>query len=127
LLVGQEALGLLLLENYQEPWEQLVTYMKWGENAIPSNIVPAKTKYTNPGEKKMPCKIEGMEWYNQLYKDMCQDQLLSEGQRFEIAFKKIMQQQAGEAWSKKRKTIQSVDVAAIHELDDVSDDEDTSE
>jgi hypothetical protein len=26
--VGQEALVLLLLENYQEPWEQPVTYMK---------------------------------------------------------------------------------------------------
>jgi hypothetical protein len=31
LSVRQEALGLLLLEDYREPWEQLVTYMKWGE------------------------------------------------------------------------------------------------
>jgi hypothetical protein len=36
--VGQEALVLLLLENYQEPWEQPVTYMKWGGNAIPSTL-----------------------------------------------------------------------------------------
>jgi hypothetical protein len=28
LSVGQEALGLLLLENYPEPWKQLVEYMK---------------------------------------------------------------------------------------------------
>jgi hypothetical protein len=37
LSVGQEALGFLLLENYQEPWKQLVEYMKQGESAIPSN------------------------------------------------------------------------------------------
>jgi hypothetical protein len=28
LSVGQEALGLLLLENYREPWKQLMEYMK---------------------------------------------------------------------------------------------------
>jgi hypothetical protein len=28
LSVRQEALGLLLLENYWEPWEQLVTYIE---------------------------------------------------------------------------------------------------
>jgi hypothetical protein len=61
LSVGQEALGLLLLENYPEPWEQLVTYMKRGESAILSNVIPAKTKYTNPEQKKMPWKTEGME------------------------------------------------------------------
>jgi hypothetical protein len=44
LSVGQEALWLLLLKNYPEPWEQLVTYMKQGENAILSNVIPAKTK-----------------------------------------------------------------------------------
>jgi hypothetical protein len=49
LSVRQEALGLLLLENYWELWEQIVTNMKWGENSVPSNIIPAKTKYTNPG------------------------------------------------------------------------------
>jgi hypothetical protein len=51
LSVRQEALGLLLLENYREPWNQLVEYMKQGESAIPSNIKPAKAKYTNPGQK----------------------------------------------------------------------------
>jgi hypothetical protein len=30
LSVGQEALGLLLLENYREPWKQLMEYMKQG-------------------------------------------------------------------------------------------------
>jgi hypothetical protein len=34
------------------------------------------------------------------------DQLLSEGQRFEIEFKNKMKQEAGVAWSRKRKTIQ---------------------
>jgi hypothetical protein len=62
LSVGQEALGLLLLENYQEPWKQLMEYiMKQGESAVPSNIEPAKAKYTNPGQKMMPWKSEGME------------------------------------------------------------------
>jgi hypothetical protein len=60
LSVGQEALGLLLLENYGEPWKQLVEYMKQGESAIPSNIEPAKVKYTKLGQKKMPWKSEGM-------------------------------------------------------------------
>jgi hypothetical protein len=58
---GQEALGLLLLENYQEPWKQLVEHMEQGESTVPSNVEPAKTKYTNPGQKKMPWKSEGME------------------------------------------------------------------
>jgi hypothetical protein len=44
LSVGQEALGLLLLENYQEPWKQLMEYMKQGESTIPSNVEPAKAK-----------------------------------------------------------------------------------
>jgi hypothetical protein len=61
LSVGQEALGLLLLENYWEPWKQLVEYMKQGESTIPSNVKPVKVKYTNPGEKKMLWKTEGME------------------------------------------------------------------
>jgi hypothetical protein len=38
-----------------------------------------------------------------------------------------MKQEAGMAWSRKRKTIQSVNVADVHELDDVSSDEDTSQ
>jgi hypothetical protein len=38
-----------------------------------------------------------------------------------------MKQEAGMAWSRKRKTIQSVNVAAVHELDDVSSDDDSSQ
>jgi hypothetical protein len=36
-------------------------YMKQGESAIPSNVKPAKTKYMNPGQKKIPWKSDGME------------------------------------------------------------------
>jgi hypothetical protein len=62
LLVRQEALGLLLLENYWEPWKQLMEHMEQGESAIPpSNVEPAKATYTNLGVKKMPWKSEGME------------------------------------------------------------------
>jgi hypothetical protein len=32
-----------------------------GESTIPSNVKPAKAKYTNPGQKNMPWKSEGME------------------------------------------------------------------
>jgi hypothetical protein len=127
LSVGEEALGLLLLENYWEPWKQLMEYMKQGESTISSNIEPAKTKYTYPGQKKMTWKSEGMEQYNQLHKEVHQDRLSSEGQRFEIEFKKKMKQEAGVAWSRKKKTIQLVNVAAVHELDDVSSDKDTSQ
>jgi hypothetical protein len=67
LSVGKEALGLLLLENYWAPWKQLVEYMKQGESAIPSNVKPAKAKYTNPGQS------EGMEQYNQLHEEVHQD------------------------------------------------------
>jgi hypothetical protein len=124
LSVRQEALGLLLLENHWEPWKQLVEYMKQGESAIQSIVEPAKTKYTNPGRKKMPWKSEGMEQYNRQNEEVCQEQLLSEGQRFKVEFEKKMKQEAGMAWSRKRKTIQS----AVHELDDVSsNDEDTSQ
>jgi hypothetical protein len=52
---------------------------------------------------------------------------LSEGQGFKIEFKNKMKQEAGVAWSRKRKTIQSVNVAAVHELDDVSSDKDSSQ
>jgi hypothetical protein len=123
LSVRQEALGLLLLENYQEPWKQLVEYMKQGESTVPSNVEPAKAKYTNPGQKRMPWKSEGMQRYNQLHEEVRQDRLSSEEQRFEIQFKNKMKQEAGMAQSRKRKTIQSVNVAAVHELDDVSSDE----
>jgi hypothetical protein len=61
LSVRQEALGLLLLENYREPWKQLMEYMKQCESAIPSNVKPAKAKYRNLGQKKMPWKSEQME------------------------------------------------------------------
>jgi hypothetical protein len=56
-----------------------------------------------------------------------QDQLSSEGERFEIEFKNKMKQEAGVAWSRKRKTIQSVNMAAVHELADISSDEDSSQ
>jgi hypothetical protein len=75
----------------------------------------------------MPWKSEGMEQYNQLHEEVHQDWLSSEGQRFEIQFKNKMKQEAGVAQSRKRKTIQSVNVAAVHELDDVSSDEDSSQ
>jgi hypothetical protein len=102
-------------------------YMKQGESAIPSNVKPAKAKYTNLGQKKMPWKSEGMERYNQLHEEVPQDRLSSEGQRFEIEFKNKMKQEAGMARSRKRKTMQSVNMAAVHELDDISSDEDSSQ
>jgi hypothetical protein len=48
-------------------------YMKQGKSTVPSNVEPAKTKYTNPGQKKMPWKSEGMEQYNQLHEEVHQD------------------------------------------------------
>jgi hypothetical protein len=75
----------------------------------------------------MPWKSEGMERYNQLHEEVRQDWLLSEGQRFKIEFKNKMKQEAGMAWSRKRNTMQSVNMAAVHELDDVSSDEDSSQ
>jgi hypothetical protein len=75
----------------------------------------------------MPWKSEGMQWYNQLHEEVHQDRLSSEGQRFEIQFKNKMKQEAGMAQSRKRKTIQSVNVAAVHELDAVSSDDDSSQ
>jgi hypothetical protein len=75
----------------------------------------------------MPWKSEGMERYNQLHEEVHQDRLSSEGQRFEIEFKNKMKQEAGMARSRKRKTIQSVNMAAVHELDDVSINEDSSQ
>jgi hypothetical protein len=41
--------------------KQLMEYMKQGESAVPSNVKPAKAKYSNLGQKKMPWKSEGME------------------------------------------------------------------
>jgi hypothetical protein len=74
----------------------------------------------------MPWKSEGKQ-YNQQHEEVHQDRLSSEGQKFEIEFKNKMKQVAGVAWSRKRKTIQSVNMAAVHELDDVSSDEDSSQ
>jgi hypothetical protein len=68
-----------------------------------------------------------MERYNQLHEEVHQDRLSSEGQKFEIEFKNKMKQEAGVARSRKTKTIQSVNVAAVHELDDVSSNEDSSQ
>jgi hypothetical protein len=102
-------------------------YMKQGEITVPCNVKPAKAKYTNSGQKEMPWKSEGMEQYNQLHEEVCQDRLSSEGQRFEIQFKNKMKQEAGVAQSRKRKTIQSVNVAAVHELDDVSSNNNSSQ
>jgi hypothetical protein len=51
---------------------------------------------------------------------------LSEGQRFEIGFKNKMKQEVSMAQSRKRKTIQLVNMAAVHELDDVRSDDDSS-
>jgi hypothetical protein len=44
LSVRQEALGLLLLENYREPWKPLVEYMNQGESTVPSNVKPSQGK-----------------------------------------------------------------------------------
>jgi hypothetical protein len=101
--------------------------MKQGESTVPSNVEPAKAKYTNPGQKKMPWKSEGMQQYNQLHEEVHQDRLLSEGQRFEIQFKNKMKQEAGVAQSRKRKTIQLVNMAAVNELDDMSSNDDSSQ
>jgi hypothetical protein len=75
----------------------------------------------------MPWKSEGMQWYNQQHEEVRQDWLSSEGQRFEIQLKNKMKQEAGVAGSRKRKTIQLVNMAAVHELDDVSSDGDSSQ
>jgi hypothetical protein len=68
-----------------------------------------------------------MQRYNQLHEEVRQDRLSSERQRFEIQFKNKMKQEAGVEQSRKRKTIQSVNVAAVHELDDVSSDDNSSQ
>jgi hypothetical protein len=52
ILVGQEVMGLLLLENYWGMWEQLVNALQRGEN-VPGNKM-VQTKYTNPGNKRNP-------------------------------------------------------------------------
>jgi hypothetical protein len=55
---------VVAFENYWEPWKQLMEYMKQGESTVPSNIKPAKAKYTNPGQKKQECLGRVREWGN---------------------------------------------------------------
>jgi hypothetical protein len=50
-----------------------VEYMKQVRATVPSNVEPAKAKYTNPGQNQMPWKSEGMEPYNQLHEEVRQD------------------------------------------------------
>jgi hypothetical protein len=71
--VGQEVLGLLLLENYQGTCKQLVNALQRGEN-VPGNKV-VQTKYTNPGNKRNPWSKEGLEQYNVLHEEVHQDRL----------------------------------------------------
>ena len=120
--VGQEALGLLLLENYRATWEQHVNALKSG-TTVPSNDV-LRTKYTNPGNKRSPWSKEGLQRYNVLHAEVNADRESEEGKKFEVEFQKKMQVEAGKASSRKRKAIPEVEVAAAHELD--SDDDDDS-
>jgi hypothetical protein len=125
LSVGQEALGLLLLENYWAPWEQLVNAMKAGQQGVPSSeAVP--TKYTSPRNKRNPWSKEGYERYNVLHEEVRRDRLSVEGRKFEGDFQKMMLDLAGKSTSRKRKTVAMVEVAAVHELDSDSDDEEHS-
>jgi hypothetical protein len=52
ILVCQEALGLLLWENYGAPWEQLVNAMNDVQQTVPGNEA-LKTKYTNLETKEI--------------------------------------------------------------------------
>jgi hypothetical protein len=67
ILVGQEVLGLLLLENYQGLWEQLVNALQRGET-VPGNEVVQTT-----GNKRNPWSKEGLEWYNVLHEEVHKD------------------------------------------------------
>ena len=67
--VGQEALGLLLLENYRAPWDQLINALKDGQQTVP-NDEALRTKYTNPGNKRNPWSKEGFKWYNVLHEEV---------------------------------------------------------
>jgi hypothetical protein len=71
ILVGQESLGLLLLENYWGLWEQLINALQRGET-VPGNEV-VQTKYTNPGNKRNPWRKEGLEQYNVLHEEVHKD------------------------------------------------------
>jgi hypothetical protein len=52
LSVGQEALGLLLLENYWEPWKQLVEYMKQGGERCPKQCQTSQGKVHKSGTEE---------------------------------------------------------------------------
>jgi hypothetical protein len=119
ILVGQEALGLLLLENYCGPWEQLVNALQRGET-VPGNEV-VQTKYTNPGNKRNLWSKEGLDWHNVLHEEVHQDPLSIHGQIFKTELKKWMPKEAGKATSRKRKAVPEVEVVALHKLDSDSD------
>jgi hypothetical protein len=53
----------------------------------------------------MPWESEGMQQYNQLHEEVHQDWLLSEGQRFEIQFKKKWNKK--QAWHRAEREKQS--------------------
>jgi hypothetical protein len=125
ILVGQEVMGLLLLENYWGMWELLVNALQRGEN-VPGNKM-VQTKYTNPGNKRNPWSKEALEQYNVLHEEVHQDRLSINGQIFKTESKKWMLAQAGKATSRKTKVVPVVEVAAVHEHDSDSDsDEDNN-
>jgi hypothetical protein len=93
-----------------------------GETFLGNEVV--QTKYTNPGNKRNLWSKEGLEWYNVLHEEVCQDQLLIDGPIFETEFKKWMLTQAGKATSRKRKVVPVVEVVALHERDSDSDEDD---
>ncbi len=126
--IGQEALGLLLLRTTGNHGTS--SWNIWSKVRALSQATsnqPRQSTQIQDRRSKMPWKSEGMGQYNQLHEEVHQDRLSSEGQRFEIQFKNKMKQEAGMARSRKRKSIQSVNVAAVHELDDVSSNDDSSQ
>ena len=124
LSVGQEALGLLLLENYRATWEQHVNALKRGETIPSDQVIP--TKYTNPGNKRNPWSMEGMQRFNELHAEVDQDRESDAGKKFENDFKTRMLAEAGRARTRKRKAIPEVEVAAVHDLDSDSDNDNGS-
>ncbi len=78
-----------------------------------------RTKYTNPGNKRNP-------WSNMLHKEVCIDQLSDKGKKFEEDFWKMMLANAGKITSRKRKAYTTLEVAAVHELDSDSNDDESS-
>jgi hypothetical protein len=120
ILVGQEALGLLVaFGKLSGPWEHLVNALQRGET-VPGNKV-VQTKHRNPGNKRKLWSNKGLVQYNVLHEEVHQDQLSIHGQIFETEFKKWMLKEAGKATSRKRKVVPEVEVVAVHELDSDSD------